>query len=65
MKRETNTFKVEIVMFIEILIETISLEMDKCKSKKCRFGIGGSFYLIGLLKGISDLPYCQNKLIYV
>ena len=44
-----------------MLVETISLEIDKCKSKNAALVSEVLAISVGALKGIFDLPYCQNK----
>ena len=39
----------------------MSLEIDKCKSKNAASVSEVLAYSVGALKGIFDLPHCQNK----
>ena len=43
----------------------MSLEIDKCKSKIRPRHLRYWLYLVGALKGIFDLPYCQSNTINV
>ena len=60
LKWEIDNYKIKVVTFIINLVETTSLEIDESKSKNAA-SVSEVLALAGVLMGIFDLPYCQNK----